>query len=91
MAGFQFGRGLGKRIAEIAEYYAVENDAERIGFVAQLRWCGCEHTPTNFALLELDYLQLLAAGAFACQPLATAVRAERGRFDGVRDAMGMCK
>ena len=41
MAGFQFGRGLGKRIAEIVEYYAVENDAERIGFVAQLRWCGC--------------------------------------------------
>ena len=35
VARFQLGRGVGKRIAEMVERHAVEDDAERIGFVAQ--------------------------------------------------------
>ena len=91
VTGFQFGYGLGKGITEVIERNAIENDAERIGFVAQFCRRGCEHTPTKLALPELDDLQLLVAGAFADDAGAAAVRAVRGRFDGVRNAVGVCK
>ena len=50
VTGFQFGYGLGKGIAKVIECDAVENDAEWVRFVAQLRRCGCEYTPAQLAL-----------------------------------------
>ena len=91
MTGFQFGCGLGKGITEIIEGDAVENDAERIRFVAQCCRRRREHAPAQLALPQLYDLQLFAAGAFADEARAAAVRAARGRFDGVRNAMGVCK
>ena len=91
VTGFQFGCGLRKGIAEVIERDAVENDAERIRFVAQFCRRGREHAPAQLALPQLHDLKLLAAGAFADEARAAAMRAARGRFDGVRNAMGVCK
>ena len=91
VTGFQFGYGLGKGIAEVIERHAVENNAERICFVAQLCRSGREHTPAQFALPELDDLKLFAARALAHEARAAAVRTARGRFDGVRNAGRMSK
>jgi hypothetical protein len=91
LGGFQFGRSFGKGIAEVIKRDAVENDAKRISFVPQLRGRWSEHAPAKSALPELDYLKLLTARAFAYEAGATAMRAADGRFDGVRDAMGVCK
>ena len=91
VTGFQFGYSLEKGTTEVIERDAVKNDAQGIGFVAQLCRCGCEHTPAQLALPELDNLKFLAAGALADEACAAAVQAARGWFDGVRNAMGVCK
>jgi len=91
VTGFQFGYGLGKGVAEVIERDAVEDDAERIGFVAEFCRCGCEHALAQLALPQLHNLKLLAASAFADDACAAAMWAARGRFDGVRNAVGGCK
>ena len=91
VTGFQFGCGLGKGIAKIIKRDAVENDAQRIRLVTQFCRRGGEYPSTQLALPELHDLKLLAAGAFADEACAAAVRAARGWFDGVRNAMRMCK
>ena len=91
VAGFQFGCGLGKGIAEVIQRDAVENDAKRIGFVAQFCRSRREHAPAQLALPELHDLKLLAASAFADEARAAAMRTARGWFDGVRNAMGVCR
>ena len=47
--------------------------------------------PQQFALPELNDLKLFSTCALAYKAGAAAVRAARGSFDGVRNAMGVCK
>jgi hypothetical protein len=72
-------------------FFEMAASAERIRFVAQFCRRGCEHTPAQLALPQLHDLKFFAARAFANEARAAAMRTARGRFDGVRYAMRVCK
>ena len=91
ITGFQFGYDFGKGIAHIIECDAVENDAEWVRLISQGRRCRREHASAQFALPQLDDLKSFTARALADKARAAAVRTPRGWFDGVRNAMGVCK
>ena len=87
MLVFELLGSVGKRVAEIVERDAVEDEAQRIGLVAQRRRRRREHAAAELALPELGDLELLAAGALADEAGAAAMRAALGRFDGMRNAV----
>ena len=49
------------------------------------------HTAAQFALPELQDLKFFSSRTFADEACTAAVWAARGCFDGVRNAMGVCK
>jgi GNAT superfamily N-acetyltransferase len=71
-----------ERVAEVVERDGVEDDAERMGVVAELRRRGREHAVARGAAQELHDLEFLAPRPLPGEVRAGPVRAPLGRLCG---------